>query len=163
MRTAGVLSLLFCFALVLPSPVGAVTSADIVALTAENDGDRVVFEGEAIGDILDGGKDHSWVNVLSGGTALGVWMPTEAVPVETLGKYGVRGDTLRVTGVLNVSCAKHGGDFDVHADSIELVRRGGSVEDPVGWWKLGVAAVAGVAALGQSLLYRRRRLRQDLA
>jgi hypothetical protein len=87
------------------------------------------------------------VNVLSNGTAIGVWMPRElAADLGVVGSWKSTGDTVRVVGVFHEACDAHGGDLDVHAESLTLLRAGERREHPVSWWKLGVGLSAGAGA-----------------
>lgn len=136
------------------------TGAEVVALGADGNGQVVTIEGEAIGDILRGGRDHVWVNVLSGGTAVGVWVPRSlASAIETLGEFRARGDTIRATGVFNFACDQHGGELDVHATEFSVVAPGEKTERPVHPYKLLVAAVLAAGAGLQAVLHRRSRKR----
>lgn len=132
----------------------ALTSMSEVA-----DGTVVAFEGELISEVLAGGDGHVWINVLSKGTGIGVWMPRElASDLEVFGDWSHTGDIVRVTGVLNEACDRHGGDLDVHASSLELVARGTRHERPWAWWKaLGGLGGAIVAYVG----YRTMRRQED--
>jgi len=96
-----------------------VTSNDLIDKAKEYDGREVVYTGEVIGDILAQG-DHTWINVSDGSNAIGIWVEAKDMQgIDTPGRYNMRGDTVRVTGVFHRACAQHGGDFDIHADKIE--------------------------------------------
>lgn len=145
--TLGVASLLLVAAPAVASAgVIDATGPELVSSGGTLDGAMVRFTGEVISEPLAGGEDHVWVNVLSDGTAIGVWMPRGlASDIEVFGRYSHTGDVVRVTGVLNETCEAHGGDLDVHAQEIEIIKRGERREHPVGWWKLG-AGLAGLLA-----------------
>lgn len=159
----GVLCSIALATALLPSVVFAsealeLTGADAVQQAVELNGQRVRIEGEALGDILRTGDGHAWINVLSGGTALGIWMKQEsAEKIGSLGDYQMRGDLIVVEGTLNAACPQHGGDLDVHADQVSVIADGEPVARPFHWWKLGLAAALGLVATVQALLYRRRR------
>lgn len=136
-------------------------ATDGVALTSMRDvadGATVSFEGEVISEVLAGGNGHVWVNVLSAGVGIGVWMPAElAADLEVFGDWHHTGDTVRVTGVLNHGCDLHGGDLDVHATSLSLLTRGVRHERPWSWWK----AIAGLGGLAVAYAGYRRMRRQE--
>lgn len=133
---------------------------EVVARAAELDGQQVIFEGEAIGEALRADRDSVWVNVLGDGTAIGVWMPREmARPIEHWGGYRQTGDTLRVTGVVNLACDSHGGDLDVHATALEVVERGVARSDTVRVRDALIGAAGFAAAAAAFLVARRRSLR----
>ncbi|MBN2847449.1 MAG: hypothetical protein JXP72_03245 [Coriobacteriia bacterium] len=131
-------------------PVYDTTGPELASSRSGLDGAIVRFEGEVVSEPLFGGQGHVWVNVLSEGTAIGVWMPGEmAAEIEVLGQYSHTGDIVRVTGRLSEACDEHGGDLDVHAESLELLERGQRREHTVERWKLGVGLVGlGVAYAG---------------
>jgi hypothetical protein len=126
------------------------TGPEMASMRSGLDGERVRFEGEVVSEVLAGGDGHAWVNVLSDGTAIGVWTPMElAAQIRRFGTWSRTGDVVRVVGVLNEGCDLHGGDLDVHAESLEIVSRGGETERPIGTWKIGVGLLAlAIALLG---------------
>lgn len=133
--------------------------SELVAVGGPADGTTVRFEGEVISEALAGGAEHVWVNVLSDGVAVGVWMPEAMTDdLQVFGDWQHVGDRVAVTGVFNAACDEHGGDLDVHVTELELVARGTERERPVAWWKLGfVAAGTALALYG----YRRMRRREE--
>mgnify|MGYP001040436372 CR=1 FL=1 len=134
------------------------TGPEIASSESGFDGAIVRFEGEVVSEPLFGGQGHVWVNVLSEGTAIGVWLPREmAAELEVFGRYSHTGDIVRVTGRLSEACDEHGGDLDVHAESVELLERGQRREHAVEWWKLGV----GLVGLGVAYAGWRRMRRKD--
>ena len=120
------------------------------------DGRRVVFSGEVVGDILESG-DHVWLNVSDGGNAVGVWVERGlARDIRVAGRYAQRGDIVRVTGKFNRACPEHGGDFDIHAQRVDLVERGYPVTHPVPRWKAGLAiALPALAMVLMALAFSR--------
>lgn len=160
---------LACVALVITlHPVAAIAQEassvsipEVVARAAELDGRTVVIEGEAIGEALRADRNTVWVNVLGDGTAIGVWMPDEmARPIARWGGYRQTGDTVRVSGVVNMACDQHGGDLDVHATALEVIRRGAAREEEVRWRDALVGAT-GFMAAGVAYLVSHRRIRRE--
>ncbi len=111
-----------------------VTSNDLIDKAAEYDGCEVVYAGEIIGDIMARG-DYTWINVSDGSNAIGVWVKSSNLQgIDTAGRYNMRGDTVRITGIFYRACAEHGGDLDIHATKIELTENGYAIThtvDPV--------------------------------
>lgn len=119
------------------------------------DGEEVVFRGEAVGDVLRR-REFAWVMVnddhyslqalheageLRGGNSgLGVWMlAEEAEKIERLGRHGSLGDYIEVRGIFHADCGEHGGDFDIHAFSIRVIKPGKEVDvSPDAWKYLGL-------------------------
>lgn len=133
---------------------------DIVQRAVELDGSEVTFEGEAIGEALRADGDSVWVNVLDEGTAIGVWMPDDmAEQIERFGAYRQTGDTVRVTGVVNLACDRHGGDLDVHATALEVTGSGEPRSERLRPLEALVGAV-GFACAGAAVLVARTRERK---
>ncbi|MDP2183575.1 MAG: hypothetical protein Q8K99_13545 [Actinomycetota bacterium] len=141
--------------LAVAADANAMSPAQLIAIDRALDGTPVTIEGEAIGESLRAGADHRWVNVLGGGVGVGVWLTNEQA--ETVGVYGDHvhtGDIVRVRGTVNVSCITHGGEFDVHADSIELLEPGFRRTHEPQLWKLPVGLVGLLLGLVEYRLWR---------
>lgn len=163
-RTLLLLALLVALLLCGPAAAHAaddpLTPGDVVEEPRAYDGASVVVQGEAIGDVLRADDEHRWVNVLGGGAAIGVYMPTGmADEIKHLGIFKTFGDTVAVRGVVNLACEQHGGEFDIHAEELEIVEPGGPRENPVDPWKLAMGL--GLLALGlvEYRVYRARKNR----
>ncbi|MHB9003538.1 MAG: hypothetical protein ACYC6C_05680, partial [Coriobacteriia bacterium] len=118
--------------------------------------------GEAIGEDLRADADHRWINLRSDGTAVGVYV-TDAV-AETITTYGTGkhiGDTITAIGTLNVACDTHAGEFDIHADRIELTRPGRPIENGPEWWKAAVGLLAAGVGFAEWRFLGRLRDRED--
>ncbi len=139
----------------------AMTPAALVIIDRERDGTRVTIEGEAIGEDLHADSRNRWVNILGGGTAVGVFMLNQdAGIIGSYGGYAQSGDVLRVTGVVNVACAQHAGEFDVHAEQVEIVSRGSATTRTPEPWK-GVVGIVGVLVfIAQTRWFRYRATRE---
>lgn len=142
-------SLLFCLN-------GGVLAADVVELNqlVENaeamDGQTVTVTGEAIGEAMERG-DHAWVNINDGTNAMGIWMPLDdAQRIKFFGDYKHIGDQLQVTGVFNQACVEHGGDVDIHSNSITVMEAGYATEESVSSPKIiiGIVLVFLASVLG---------------
>lgn len=144
----------------VPCTVSAapLSAAHVVALGKAADGTVVELEGEAVGEALRAQDGKVWVNVSSGGTAVGVvTSERSARAIDAYGRYGWTGSIVRVRGVLNVACDEHGGDLDVHATSFAVVSPGQRRARTVPWWQLGAAAT--LFATAALALAARARLR----
>lgn len=145
-------SLLFCLN-------GSVLAADVIELNrlVENaeamDGQTVTVSGEAIGEAMERG-DHAWVNINDGTNAMGIWMTLEeAQQIKVFGDYKHLGDQLQVTGVFNQACAQHGGDVDIHSDSMAVVTAGYATAEAVPALKIVIGLVLVCLALVLGLIY----------
>ncbi len=145
-------SLLFCLN-------GGVLAADVVELNqlVENaeamDGQTVTVTGEAIGEAMERG-DHAWVNINDGTNAMGIWMPLDdAQRIKFFGDYKHIGDQLQVTGVFNQACVEHGGDVDIHSNSIMVMEAGYATEESVSSPKIIIGIVLVFLASVFGLIY----------
>ena len=135
-----------------------VTSDDLINKAVEYDKKEVVYTGEVIGDIMKRGE-YSWINVSDGGNAIGIWLPyEEAIKIKHVGKYKQKGDTAKITGVFNRACAEHGGDFDIHTSSIEIVKQGFAVKSDLNFYRLITGIVLFIIALSLSLFIYRKKI-----
>jgi hypothetical protein len=157
--------LLTVILLALCSPASALaaeeplTPGDIVEDAHVYDDASVWMQGEAIGESLRADAEHRWANVLGGGVALGVYMPSEmAEEIAHFGDYRTFGDTVAIRGLVNVSCPQHGGEFDMHAEELVIVESGGPRDNPTHPWKL--AAGLGLLVVG-AVEYRLYRVRKN--
>jgi hypothetical protein len=146
--------------LLMPLWAGAqdgVGSGDLIEKASLYDGVTVVYGGEVVGDMMYRG-DYAWIGISDGANTVSVYIPAaEAKKITHVGGYRVVGDTVQITGVFHRACAEHGGDLDIHANSVEIVQAGHTVEDDP---SSGLTAAAGVlfafAAGGVILVIRRR-------
>lgn len=98
--------------------------AQLISQTKDYDGKAVSIAGEAIGDLMVR-KDHAWVNILENGVAIGVWLTeSQASLIHGLGRYGSNGDTFQIGGIFHRACPDHGGETDIHATEVRLLRKG---------------------------------------
>jgi hypothetical protein len=126
-------------------------------------GKPVTFHGEAIGEVMVRG-DYAWIhlnddaymlkNVEEGAklngynSGMAIWVPSSLTKqIDTYGDYQHEGSIVEIQGVFNGACKEHGGDMDIHATSLKVLRAGHVVVDPIPPWKAAVA-VALVATAG---------------
>ena len=135
-----------------PSP----GSAALVEDAKDWDGRSVSFAGEAIGEAMRRGK-MAWIHLnddayglaqeagagLSGfNSGIGVWVDAQlASRIAFFGDYKRHGDVVEVKGIFNAACPQHGGDMDIHADSLRSMRSGYEVARPIGRSRLLAAGV----------------------
>jgi hypothetical protein len=119
------------------------------------DGQRVVFSGEAIGDIVDADADHKWLTLLAGGSSISVYVTdNEAAQVTSLGRYAQKGTELQITGHFYLSDEKHDDTSDVRASKVVVLSNGGSESQHVNLTWLAYGATFILLGVGLSLLYR---------
>lgn len=141
-----VLGVVLLFAYPAAAVEGEVSSGQLIDQAKEYDGQKIVYSGEVIGDILNAG-DHLWLNVSDGSNAIGVWAHSAlAGMVQVPGRYSQRGDLIQVSGRFHRACPEHGGDLDVHAETVTLLERGYQVSHEAPSWKVWLAVILTIAA-----------------
>ncbi|MFA5099913.1 MAG: DNA-binding protein [Candidatus Omnitrophota bacterium] len=126
----------------------------MIAYPKDFDNKTVTYSGEVIGDVMRRG-DHAWINVNDGRSAVGVWITAAmASEIGPAGDFKHTGDIVEVTGVFNRVCVQHGGDLDIHAQSMQVLRRGSLKECVIDKVKkdwavklLGVVAILWILSL----------------
>ena len=125
----------------------AVTSDELINKAKEYDKKEVVYTGEIVGDIMQRGQ-YAWINVSDGSNAVGIWLPYEETKqIKYKGTYDFIGDTIKITGIFNRACAEHGGDLDIHAKKIEIVKEGHRIIRGINYQKFYIAIALFLVAL----------------
>lgn len=152
-----------------PSP-NEFSSADLVEQPKQLDGMTVMFEGEVIGEAMVRG-DMAWLHInddayyvknVEEGAQLGgynsgmaVWLPADLTEgIQYFGDYEHEGDIVQVEGIFNAACAEHGGDMDIHATRLDVLKQGHEVVDEVKPQKVVWAVVLAFIALALYLVER---------
>ena len=153
------------------------SSSQLVEKPKLYNGTTVTFTGEAIGEVMVRG-DYAWIHLnddaymernVEEGAKLGgynsgmaVWVPAALTkPIDTYGDYTHEGSIVQISGTFNAACKEHGGDTDIHATSVRVVRPGHLVVDLVPGWKAALAA--GMVLLAGSLFWLERRTRNRIS
>jgi len=122
---------MFLFFAITASADDRVTFNQLVENAKLYDEKVVKVRGEAIGEAMKRGT-HSWVNINDGTLPMGIWMKdNEAAQVGVFGDYHNVGDVVEVIGIFNRACSEHGGDMDIHAQSVKIVEKGIPTPNPV--------------------------------
>ena len=154
------------------APAGAtVASAALIENPSAWDGRIIAFAGEAVGEAMVRGA-HAWLHVnddvyqarnLGDGpppvgynSGQAIWAPLAlARRVCLFGDYRTEGDAVRVFGEFHAACREHGGDMDIHATALEVVRGGRAVAQRLNLGRLGIGI--GLLALAGALWLMSRR------
>ncbi|MDP3790109.1 MAG: DNA-binding protein, partial [Candidatus Omnitrophota bacterium] len=116
---------------VCSSYADAISSNELIEKAREFDGKTITYKGEAVTAILNRGE-YSWANLNDGYNAVGVWCKTATLnSVKFAGSYKYKGDILEVVGIFNRACHIHGGELDIHARDVNIVRSGYSIKDQI--------------------------------
>lgn len=132
------------------------TSTELINGANAIDGNIVTYKGEIVAAVMNRGE-NSWVNLNDGYNAIGIWCETGSLnDVKTLGDYKNEGDILEVTGVFHRACPVHGGELDIHADSVRIEARGFPVEEHVSMRRVNAAIAFFILALLAIFMMRKR-------
>lgn len=105
------------------SPVYSLT--DLITKAPELDGKTVTVRGEAITEALERNNGYSWVNILDGSSAIGVWMKNDLKDqIKNYGTNLVKGDIVEITGKFFRNDPEADGELDIRADSLKIVENG---------------------------------------
>ncbi|MFZ5801034.1 MAG: DNA-binding protein [Candidatus Omnitrophota bacterium] len=101
-----------------------ISSTELIEHAKEYDGKMVIFQGEAVGEVMRRGA-FAWVNLNDGANALGIWLPISLASAITFtGGYKTSGDIIEIRGTFHRACLQHGGDLDIHAEELTVVKKG---------------------------------------
>ncbi|MDD4955431.1 MAG: DNA-binding protein [Candidatus Omnitrophica bacterium] len=130
-----------------------VSSSDLINNAKQYDGKEITYKGEVIGDIMARGK-FAWINVNDTKNAIGVWAASELVKgISTTGSYTANGDIVEVKGKFNRACIEHGGDLDIHAESLVIVQKGEKREEIISHRKIITAIAFLIICLTLTIIY----------
>lgn len=117
------------------------SSSELIKNAKEYDGKLIAYSGEVIGEVMLRGE-FAWVNINDGQNALGVWMSVVlAQEIKFTGNYKSRGDNLEITGVFHRACLEHGGDLDIHAQSLRKLGNGRIVQEKLNLDKVSLSLI----------------------
>jgi hypothetical protein len=121
-----VLACLLCFKNSYCQPI---SSTELINHAAQYDGKTVIYEGEVIGEVMLRG-DYAWININDSKNALGIWISASlAREINYAGNYKSKGDVVEVTGIFHRACPEHGGDLDIHAQSLRKISPGRTYQE----------------------------------
>ena len=135
-----------------------ISSAELINNAKLYDGKTVVYEGEAIGDIMVRGE-FAWINVNDGQNAIGIWLHKDLTKdIFYTGSYKSKGDWVQIAGVFQRACPQHGGDLDIHAQAIRKISEGRTTQEILNLSKRNLVFVL-LGILCLVLILRRLRIR----
>jgi hypothetical protein len=156
---------------VVPAP----GSTALVEDAADWDSQVISFTGEAIGEAMRRGA-MAWIHLnddaygladagaspgLAGlNSGIAVWVDSAmASRITSFGTYGSHGDLVEVIGTFHAACPQHGGDTDIHATSLRIVRPGNATVQLIRPSRMIAAAILAGLTLGLFLVNLRVDLR----
>lgn len=100
------------------------SSAELINNSKVYDGRIVSYEGEVIGDVMKRATG-TWININDGENAVGIWGSLFLLKdIIYTGSYKSFGDKIEITGIFHRACPEHGGDLDIHAQSLRKINSG---------------------------------------
>lgn len=128
---------------------------DLIERYKQYNNKTVVVTGEVIGEQMKRGE-YSWININDGTNAMGIWIKNDlAEKIKIFGSYKNKGDIIQVKGVFHINCVEHGGDIDIHADSLSIVEIGYNIFHPIQSTKKTVASILTIISIILISLYYR--------
>jgi len=113
-----------------------ISSTELIKNAKQYDAKQVSYSGEVIGDVMPRGE-FAWVNLNDGENAIGAWVSAALVKeINWTGTYKSRGDTLEITGVFHRACLEHGGDLDIHVQTLRKLAGGKMVNQKMDFLKV---------------------------
>lgn len=105
------------------------SSTELINNAKSCDGRIVSYEGEVIGDVMKRATG-AWININDGENAIGIWGSSSlAKDIIYTGSHKSFGDKVEVTGIFHRACPEHGGDLDIHAQSLRKINSGRSKQE----------------------------------
>lgn len=133
-----------------------ISSTELINNAKLYDGKIISYSGETIGDIM-ARKEYAWVNLNDGKNAVGIWIKRELTHgIQYSGSYNVKGDWVEIKGIFHRSCPEHGGDFDIHAQSIIEISFGSKIPHSIKTGAINSAFVLFSIVLAAFLLRMRQ-------
>jgi len=130
---------------------------DLIKDSHAYDQKPIVIEAEVILEVLER-DDYAWINVNDGTNAIGVYLPIEMTQdLKFFGDHSHIGDIVLIEGVFYRNCDEHGGEIDIHATKLTIVKQGYKVEQEVSVWKFAIAFISFSLSLIVLLIYRNKR------
>jgi len=119
----------------------SLSSGELIRNAKEYDGKLIVYSGEVIGDVMLR-SEFAWVNINDGENALGAWMSAALTKeIKFTGNYESRGDCLEIVGIFHRACLEHGGDMDIHAQSLRKIGNGRIVQEKLNFDKVSLSLI----------------------
>lgn len=153
-------AVIFSLILLFPSSASEASVSysinDLIENAISLDGEKVTITAEAIGERMER-AEGTWVNVNDGTNAIGVWMDKlTAAKIGFFGDYSHKGDTLSITGIFSRACLEHGGEPDIHAETLEITRSGEIITHRASPAKAIWASILSIAATPFAIYFIRQ-------
>lgn len=138
------------------SHADTVSSKEFIECAKAFDGQTVTYSGEVVTAIMNRGE-YSWINLNDDYNAIGVWCRRQDLAqVKCVGNYENKGDILEVKGVFHRACAEHGGELDIHAEGLTVIKAGYCRKAPVDMTRIKLTAIFLFLTLSMIIIFRKR-------
>lgn len=119
---------------------------------------ELILQGEAIGEPMKRG-DFTWVNISDGSTAMGIWIKSDdSANIKVFGDYKHKGDMVEIKGTFNSACIEHGGDMDIHSNTVKVIETGHKIKQSVDITRLFIALFLTIITVLLSLIsYKKKK------
>ncbi len=132
------------------------SSTDLIEKAKQLDGKKVEYQGELVTAILNRGE-HSWINLNDGVNAIGIWCKSSQLnKVRFTGDYKNKGDVIEVFGEFHRACPVHGGELDIHADNIKLVKAGYLIKETLDFKRIKSSVILLSLTILALIIFRKR-------
>lgn len=129
---------------------------DLIEKGKEFDNKTVIIKAETIGEPLQRGE-FTWVNVNDGTNVIGLWIKSSEVEkIRNYGNYKEKGDMIEATGVFSRNCNEHGGDVDIHADSVKVLDSGYSKNHIINKERTNIAIIMLLFTIALLVIYYKK-------
>ncbi|MCM8830237.1 MAG: hypothetical protein NC824_04485 [Candidatus Omnitrophica bacterium] len=126
------------------------------------DGKEVIIKGEVIGDIIRDGTDY-WINIKDENGFIGVIInSSQKEKIRYTGRYKMKGDIVKVSGVYHLHCPLHLGERDIHAEKFEIIENGYEVQEVMRTDKLIGSVVLGMITIFILLYSHKKSIHRDI-
>ena len=130
------------------APAETVSSVRLLKNAENFDGKLIQYQGEVVGDVMRRGE-FAWVSLSDDHGVISVWTRNELTnKIRWTGDYKTKGDILLVEGEFHRFCIEHGGDTDLHARKLQVVKSGETTQHPVNRKELlSALSLVGIAVI----------------
>jgi hypothetical protein len=132
------------------------SSTELIGQARELDSKSITYKGEVVTAVLNRGG-YSWMSLNDGVNTISVWLKSSlAKNISFMGGYKCKGDIIRVSGIFNRACHVHGGELDIHADDIAVVKTGFPIKETIDKGTIRIARILFLASFLLLIILRKR-------
>jgi len=123
------------------NPASGASITGLIQNANQYDGQIVEIQAEVIGDVMRR-SNGVWLNVSDGTSAIGIFCARSILPqIKFRGDYKNSGDILLIKGQFNRADRSQGGDLDIRASEIKVIKDGYKVKRELNRGKLNAIVI----------------------